>query len=269
MIHHTKFKDFYVANNLYKQMIKFHVKRLKKKDNNRLFLVVGDTGIGKSAFANQMASIVDPDFTEKNIQFTNAQMIEGLRTLHNKSVIFDEAFRGASGRNVMSKDQKKILEMFYEIRQLNQCVFLCAPSFFRLDEAIAVELSDAMFHIYKSKNGRRGFRMFNKKKKYHLYYKGKRMGKSYTLVPSMFNGNFPNTYVVDEKIYRKRKFDSLYGEEAIPESKIDTQMRKERDVAVQSLRDVTGSIRNAVKAMDEHGGGLKKSRVQEICAQNP
>lgn len=210
MIHKFNGQEFFVDNRIYGELQKFTTKAMKKKDNNKIILVCGDTGVGKSAFTFQMSSVLDPNFSLKNIQFTTDEMKEGLKNLHNQVVIFDEAFRGASGRNTLSKPQKELLEMLYEIRQLNQIVFLVAPSFFRLDEAIAVELADALFYVHKTGNGRRAFRMFNKKKMVDLYYKAKKIRKSYALIPTMVNGRFPDTYVVDEKQYRAKKFDSLF-----------------------------------------------------------
>ncbi len=203
-------QKFFVQDRLYTELQKFTTKAMKRKDNNKIFLVCGDTGVGKSAFAFQCASVIDPKFDLKNITFTPDEMKEALRTLHNQVIIFDEAFRGASGRNTLSKAQKELLEMLYEIRQLNQVVFLVAPSFFRLDEAIAVELADALFYVHKTKKGRRGWRLFNKKKMVDLYYKAKKVRKSYAIIPTMVNGTFPKSYVVNEEEYRTKKFESLF-----------------------------------------------------------
>ncbi len=216
---------FGMDNRLYNQLQSFTIKALKKKDNNKIFLVCGDTGIGKSAFTNQMGAVCDPKFSLKNIQFTIEEMKDGLRSLINQSVIFDEAFRGASGRSTMSKGQKELLQMLYEIRQLNQIIFLVAPSFFRLDEAIAVELADGMFYVYKTRDNRRAFRMFNKKKMVDLYYKAKKVRKSYALIPTMVNGRFPDTYVVNEQQYRRKKFKSLhYGKDNIEDKTTNKEL---------------------------------------------
>lgn len=263
-------QKFYVENRLYGQISRFTTAQLKKKDNNKIFLVCGDTGVGKSAFAFQMAAACDPHFGIENIQFTTDEMKNALRTMHNKAIVFDEAFRGASGRNVMGKAQKELLEMFYEIRQLNQVVFLVAPSFFRLDEAIAVELSDGLFHISRTKSGRRAFRLFNRKKKDQLYYYAKRGKKSYATVPSMVNGNFPKTYIVSDADYREKKFNSLYK---VPEVKPLTQpqqrIESEKENVVNYWREQEYSIRDIEKKMKEMGIPLGRSRIGDIVAKNP
>ncbi len=273
MIHTSNGQKFYVNDKLNAQLQKFTVDQLKKKDNNKLFLVCGDTGIGKSAFTFQMSSVIDPDFGLKNIQFTTAQMQEGLKTLPNQAVVFDEAFRGASGRNTMNKTQKQLLQMLYEIRQLNQCVFLVSPSFFRLDEAIAVELADAMFYIYKIRNSkRRAFRVFNNKKKNMLYYRAKKYKKSYALVKSLFNGTFPKTYVVDDMEYRKRKFESLVAmENPLSEHKQKVVRElKEREAKLWTyVVKTAGSYGKAAKAIKAHGIDLTKARIHDKIREHP
>lgn len=266
-----KHGHFFMEDKLRKQMQSISVEELKRKDNNKIIIVVGDTGIGKSAFTNQLAAVADPNFSLENIQFTTEEMKNALKTMRNRVIIFDEAFRGASGRSVMGKQQKELLQMLYEIRQLNQLVFLVAPSFFRLDEAIAVELSDALFHISKTGKGRRAFRMFNRKKKDKLYYAGKRGKKSYTLVPSMFNGVFPDTYVVDTDDYRKKKFDSLYSNDSVSKvlSKTEEKFRSQRDNVVSYVHNQEKSYRTTQKTLKNMGMPLSLSRIHEITTPNP
>lgn len=242
---------------------------MKKKDNNKIFIVCGDTGVGKSALTFQLAKVVDPDFGLKNIQFTTIEAANALKTLKNQAIIFDEAFRGMSGRNVMGKAQKELLGMLYEVRQLNQIIFLVAPSFFRLDEAIAVELSDALIHVHKTGSGRRGFRIFNRKKKDNLYYYGKKGRKSYNLVPSMFNGTFPDDYVVNGQDYRKKKFNSLHATVDVTSmSKTEAKLKDQRNKLVVFVYSQEKTYGKTEARLKEMGVPLVKSRIHEIIAQN-
>lgn len=269
MIHTSNGKRFFVEQKLWNEMQKFTTAALKKKDNNKIFIICGDTGIGKSAFGFQLASILDPGFSLKNIQFTTEEIKRGLRTLHNQAVVFDEAFRGASGRSSLNREQKGLLQMLYEIRQLNQIVILISPSFFRLDEAIAVELSDAMFHVHKTGSGRRGFRMFNNKKKSLLYYRARKGKKSYNLVPSMFNGVFPDTYVVDEKEYRDKKFQSLFGKTEETNDKTKEFQRKMYDREARILKafaDAVNSKEKVSQLVTKAGVPLGRSIISERIA---
>ncbi len=203
-----------VDNNLYREIMKFNADKMKETDSYRIFLVCGLGGSGKSAFANQMCALLDRKFNIGSIGFTTNQFKGVLLSKINHAVSFDEAYRGISGRNSLGRDQKQLLRMFYEIRQFNQVIFLCTNSFFRLDEAYAVEISDGMFLIYKNKRkgGRieRCFKYFNRKKKAKLFYLSKKVGKNYNLVKTNFKGKVTtNTYVVSDEIYRKKKLDSI------------------------------------------------------------
>lgn len=212
---------FSVDRRLYNEITKFSVENMKKEDSFRIFLVCGLGGSGKSAFANQMCALLDQKFNIGSVGFTTPQFRGVLMTKLNHAVTFDEAYRGISGRNTLGKEQKKLLRMFYEIRQFNQVIFLCTGSFFRLDEAYAVELSDGMFLIYKRKrkNGskERCFKYFNRKKKLRLFYLSKKQGKNYNLVHSTFKGKITtNTYVIPEEVYRKKKLDSILESDEDP-----------------------------------------------------
>ncbi len=265
---------FYVDKKLFETLSKFKVENLKKKDNNKIFLVCGDTGVGKSGFSFQASAIIDKNFSMKNISFTNKQFKENLKNNINAANVHDEAFRGASSRNVMSKGQKGLLENLYEIRQLNQAIFLNSPSFFRLDEAIAVELSDAMFYIYKLANGRRAFKVYNKKKKENLYYRAKRYKKSYEIVYTGFKGLFSDNYVVNEVEYRKRKFEATMTDE-VNEVKKDknedkiNEMKETEAKLYAGLVKATGSYGNTKKLLKEIGLDINKGRIHDKIAPRP
>jgi len=249
---------FFATDRLYRALSRSHVSELKKRDNNKIFIVCGETGIGKSVFTNQCCAIVDPNFDLKNIQFTTDEMIDYLSLLKNSAISFDESFRGASSRNTMNKSQKKILEMLYEVRQLNQVIFFVAPSFFRLDEAIALELSDGLFYVYKQKGGRRGWKFFNRKQKEQLYRIGTKKGsKNYNAVYTKFKGNFPNNYVVDEAEYRKKKFDSLH------KPKESDKKKDPKDKIIEDKRDREARL---WKSLLSTAGTFEKAR--EIAKQN-
>lgn len=270
MIIESNGSRFWMDKKLHAQLQKITTKAMKKKDNNKIILVTGDTGVGKSSFAFQCGAVIDPKFSMKSIKFTTDEMKQALKTMHNRFIAFDEAFRGTSGRNVMTKTQKELLQMLYEIRQLNQIVFMITPSLFRLDEAIAVELSDALFYVHKTKGGRRGFRMFNRKKKDMLYYLGKKGKKNYRQVLSLFNGGFANSYVVDEKEYRKQKFESLFMTPEIKPhgNKTDDKLRLRLGISTMALKKELGwSNQQIATYFTEQGSPTNKGRIPEWTRQ--
>ncbi len=269
MIYNFKGIEFHVDNGLYRQLEKVKVKNLKKKDNHKLILVCGHPGVGKSVLTMQMAAVADDKFSVENMAFTKNQMTQKLKTKPGSALIFDEAFRGISSRNTMDKEQKALLQMLYEIRQLNQCIFFATPSFFRLDEAVAVELADALVYVYKSGKSRR-FKFFNKRKKDQLYYKAKKF-KSYGLVGTGLRGKFYNHYVIPEDLYRRQKFESLFGK-LDDSDKGDPRVEKARYREAQlfaALVKVGGSYGKAIKLAKLANLTLDKSTIHGKIARYP
>ena len=81
--------------------------KLKQQDDDRVFIVDGKTGTGKSVFALQQAAYIDPsiltDFSR--ICFSSVEFIAAIRNTKStetetKVIIFDEAFRGMSSRSI-------------------------------------------------------------------------------------------------------------------------------------------------------------------------
>lgn len=272
-----------VDRRLYNAIKEFNVENLKKTDEFKIFLVCGAGGSGKSAFANQMCALLDKQFGLKNLGFTTSQFKKILMDIPHGAVSFDEAYRGVSRRNTLGKKQKELLQMFYEVRQLNQVIFLCTPSFFSLDEAIATELSHGMFYIYKrkvkgKKNGKKKrvfYKFFNRKKKEKLFQLSKKYGRKYNLVHTNFKGPVPtNTYVVPEAEYRKYKFESLYaaeneGDTAVKggQTRYDSNDREARLWA--ALVKLSGSYVNAQKAAKIVGLDLNRGTIYDKVAQKP
>jgi len=266
MIVESNGQKYYIDKKLIQQLSKITVQKLKKKDNNKLILMCGETGVGKSALSFQCSGYLDPNFNIDNISYTNEETQHNIKTIHNAALVFDEAFRGVSSRNTMNKQQKKLLEIFFEIRQLNQVIFLNSPSFFRLDEAIAVELSDILIYVYKLKNGHRAWKLFNKRRKNMLYYRAKKKYKSYNLVYCSLKGKFPKTYVINEKQYRKRKFDSLFGKSdlTIP----DSETNKE-SIYLKCLKDKHKTYVKVAKVLAKYDLIINKSTIRDKILRNP
>lgn len=274
MIIERKGTKYSMDKRLYEEMQKFTLENLKKKDKNKLFLVCGSPGAGKSAFGFQMASMLDKDFSLDEVGFTSKEFKDILFKKRNRAVVFDEAFRGMSGRNTLGKEQKELMQSLMEIRQLNQVVFLISPSFFRLDEAIAVELSDALFYIYERKDGQRIFKVFNRNKKEQLYYKAKKYKKSYNIIHTNMNGMFHSkTYVINEEKYREQKYKSLFGikdkaKEIIKKGHgYDKEDRELRLLAAIVNRE--GSYGEAGKLLAKFGVELDKSGIHSKIARKP
>lgn len=208
-----------------------------RKDHDFLFLVDGTEGAGKSVLTMQLAKYCDPTFDIDRVCFTAKEFTQAiLKAEKYQSVVFDEAFRGLSSRASMTQLNRTIVSMLAEIRQKNLFVFIVMPTFFDLDKNVALWRSRALIHVYMGKNFQRGFfSFFNRSKKTELYVHGKKY-YSYSKPKANFYGRFANTYPIDEKEYRKRKYESLKGytneEEEKEAEKLATQIFFERLVKV-------------------------------------
>jgi len=215
----VKGTEYHIDEKLFKNWNKIKDGRLKKKDEDRVFIVDGREGTGKSVFAIQQAAYVDESILDdmSRITFTAEQTLNAIRNTrstleHTKAIIFDEAFKGLASRSAVSKINKTVIQALMEMRQNNLLLFIVLPSFYMLDLYPAVSRSNALIHISKDKEGqKRSFRVFNYAKKARLYDLGLKKGwnyKVYTNFKGRFSGKFPGGDEYYQK-YLKAKQDAL------------------------------------------------------------
>jgi len=203
--------------------------KLAKKDEDRVYVVDGREGSGKSVFGLQQACYIDPTLVNdfSRITFSAQDTLDAIRKTkstkdHTKVIFFDEAFRGLSSKGALSKTNKKIIQTLMEMRQNNLVLFLISPSFYLLEFYSAVLRSNALFHIVKDKKGNgRSFRSFNYKKKAMLYQAGIRKGWSYNISSKhrdRFFNKYPGGKEFEDK-YRKQKFKAIREMDDDPRSK--------------------------------------------------
>ncbi|KKN22717.1 hypothetical protein LCGC14_0912190 [marine sediment metagenome] len=186
--------------------------KLKKKDEDRVYVVDGRERFGKSIFSLQQAKYLDPTFNLLRVCFTPKEFLHQVRNAPKGSVIvFDEAFRGLSSKASQSRVNKKIVQAMMEMGQKNLIVFIVLPTIFLLEMYAAVLRSNALFHIYKDRSGRRRFRIYNYNKKSWLYKVGRKKGFDYSFprINRRHTGRFYGNFPIDEVSYRKKKLDSF------------------------------------------------------------
>ena len=193
----------------------------------------------------QQAKYINPNFSIQDICYSPDQFLERLRNAPKGSVIvFDEAFRGLSSKGSQSKINKKIVQAMMEMGQRNLVIFIVLPTFFLLEMYAAVLRSHALFHVFKDKKGLRRVRIYNYQKKSLLYNTGKKKGFSYSFPKSNIHCRFYNIYAINEKEYRKRKYDALLevdNEQFNPE---DDRFKEERKIYLANLAMVLKKDRN-------------------------
>lgn len=192
--------DGYLKKNLDK------AKEVIKKDWDMVFAVDGMEGSGKSVLAMQCAYYCDPTLTLDRIVFTADEFKTAIKKAKQyEAIIFDEAFRGLTGKQTMSRINQSLVKMIAEIRQKNLFVFVVMPTFFDLEKYVALWRSRALIHVYTGDQFERGrFAFFNTDRKKTLYVLGKKF-YSYGKAKANFFGKFTNKYPIDEEGYRKKK----------------------------------------------------------------
>jgi len=231
---------------------------LAKDDEDRIYVVDGAEGVGKSLFAIQQAAFLDPTILEdgKNgdalprICFSVKEFINSVRQNRStkektKVVLFDEAFRGLSSKSSLSKSNKLLVQALQEARQQNLVIFLVTPSFFMLEFYAAVLRTNALFHVVKERKSKRRYvRIFGKRQKNILYQVGVRKGWSYN-VKTRSRASFFNIYPGGsdfEKRYRAKKRANFGVDDGKSKAEVayfdkSEEFKKQRDILLYFIKE--------------------------------
>ncbi len=184
-------------------------------DWDRVYLIDGNEGSGKSVLALQIGKFLDPTLDLSRITFTGSEFSKQIdEAKPHQAVIFDEAFNGLGSGGAATKMNKLIIRKLMECRQRNLFIIIVLPTFFLLQRYAAIFRSKALFHVYTGKRGERGrYRVYNEKNKKFLYINGKKFF-SYAKPYIKKNYRFSNIYPIDEAAYRKKKLDALRNNDA-------------------------------------------------------
>lgn len=223
--------------------IRTHLEKVKDRvinhDADFVIVLDGEEGSGKSVLAQQLASVLDPNFNIDKIAFNAEEFMNLVRNPERKAgdcIILDEAFAGLNARQSLSKINRAVVGLATEMRQLNLFCIIVLPSFFDLDRYFALWRCRALFHVYIDKEGRRGqYKVWKKKEKENLYLLGKKLYNYHAWRPKWRPFNFPKGYVVDEKEYRSRKIKAFQAGGFDLEPKIPYKSRKMLESYIQNI----------------------------------
>jgi len=235
---------YYVDKGLMKHWGKNTLKKMKKKNQDRVFIVDGRERIGKSTWVFQQMGIIEPEIFKSPEKFCSRVCIDVdefnrvVRTTKNGVICFDEAFRGFSSRSALSKTNKMLIQTLMEMGQNNNIVFIVLPSFFLLDIYPAMIRSNSLFHVKTDqKTNLRIWEGFNAGDKNEMYQGGVKKRWNYKRTP--FKGRFPKQFPggdAFERAYIQKKGKafaqislSMYAEDT--ESKI----KRERDLIAWTI----------------------------------
>ncbi|KKN27598.1 hypothetical protein LCGC14_0862850 [marine sediment metagenome] len=229
---------FYVASDILRQQNKAY-KKVTAGDQDRLYVITGREGVGKSTFCMQLAYVVDPNLCLNNIVFTPKQFEDRIRNAKKfEAIIYDEGFSGLSSKGSISKQNKQLVRLLMECRQRNLFIFIVLPSFFLLEKYIAIFRSTALFNVLASKRNfkLRYYKVYNYQQKKLLYIKGKTMmdyskpkiSKSYRFYKKLPPG-------ISDEGYRHKKLMSFRNNDG--ETTEESKHLKQRAVLSKLLKE--------------------------------
>ena len=229
---------FYVATPIFNQLRKGY-KKVTEADQDRIYVITGREGLGKSTLTMQLAYCVDQNLSLDNIVFTANQLEKRITECKQfTAIIFDESFNGLSSKGAISKENKRLVRLLMMCRQRNLFLFIVLPSFFLLEKYVAIFRSTALFNVLVSRKNfkLRYYKVYNYHKKRVLYIKGKNlMDYSKPKIPKSYRFYRKLPPTIDEKAYRAKKLDTFKdnGEEESEESK----HLKQRTILSKYLRE--------------------------------
>lgn len=210
----NEFSEFYIPPEI-KRMLDKAKDQVIKKDWDRVYIIDGEEGSGKSLLGLQIGKYFDSTLNLDRICFTAQEFSDAIsKSEKNKCIIFDEAFNGLDSTGSMSKMNRLIVRKLMECRQKNLFIIIILPTIFLLQKYAAMFRSRCLFHVYATSKGVRGYyRVYNKKNKKTLYLVGKKF-YSYSSPYIKNSYRFRGKYPIDEDSYREKKLRSLEDEDS-------------------------------------------------------
>lgn len=200
-----EFNDYYIAPPI-KAMLRASKKNVLEHDWDRVYLIDGNEGSGKSLLGLQLGYFLDPTLNIDRVTFSGKEFSDAIdKATKGQCIIFDEAFNGLGSSGATGKMNKLIVRKLMECRQRNLFIIVILPTIFLLQKYAAIFRSKALFHVYTSKGGVRGhYRIYNEGNKKLLYLKGLKL-YSYSQPWIVKHYRFYGAYPIDEQEYRAKK----------------------------------------------------------------
>jgi len=146
----SKYDTKRLYDELFEVVMKGTAKAVKEKDDDALFLIVGDTGTGKSMLMLHACELLNPDFSVEYIGMDQVTHATALKMAKDKKgiriCVDDEA--NVNKRDATTKKNKDRLDLYMAIRGLNIIHFWCNPSVEMLDKPFIEERIKALIFIF-------------------------------------------------------------------------------------------------------------------------
>ena len=231
--------DYYISPEI-KQQLDNSKEVVVEADQDRIFLVTGREGSGKSWLAMQLAAYLDNTFCLDDVCFNSDSFGKRIRQVNKlKAIVFDESFKGLSSKGALSKENKKLVNILIECRQRNLFLFIVLPSIFILDRYIALFRSHVLFNtsIYKKDYKKRYYKVYNFQNKHLLYILGQKYmsySKPKIWKKYRFYGKLPLSITKEE--YQKKKSES-FKEKEVEEVPEFTRLINQRNLAILMCKE--------------------------------
>ena len=257
----------YIDGKLNQQIDTKIKKDVTKKDKDKVYVIDGTEGAGKSVLAMQLAKKLDHTFCLDRVVMNAIDFTHAIAQAKRfQCIVFDEAYSGLSSRTALSEINHLLVSLMMEMRQKNLFVIIVLPTIFLLDKYVALWRARGLFHVYEFK-GNRGFWVYyNNKKKKVLYLLGKK-DYSYNIknAKSKFKGRFLDAYVVDEAEYRKKKKKALESRDRRTKS---DKFKEQRDKLLWILYENEGhTLQELIDICKMNQVHLKKTSISEILSK--
>jgi energy-coupling factor transporter ATP-binding protein EcfA2 len=261
-------------------------KDVLKRDKDKVIVVDGREGCGKSVLAQQLASHLDPEFNINKIAFNAEQFMSMIKSPDRKKgdcIILDEAFLASNARSSLSQVNKAMVGLATEMRQLNLFVIIVLPTYFDLDRYFAIWRTDMLLHVFFNKEGDRGFYYaYNHEKKKSLYLKGKKFYNYNMVKTGLPVCRFRKGYVVDEEEYRKKKAEAFRENKGMTKLeqrykdrcyKLVVYLHKEKGLEYEEIGNIIGlkyeGIKSIIKGEGVDFGGGVGGNISNIVRYEP
>jgi len=176
-----------------------------------VFFVDGMEGSGKSELGKQCALILDDDFNEDNIVFTDEQFKDWVLSPKRKKgdvCLWDEFIFGGNSQDALTSMQNTLMKMFVTMRSKGLIVILIAPSLFLIRKYFAVFRTRFLLHCY-TKGIKRGFvKFYNYTQKHMLVNYGYKTWLYSPKIKPSFTCKFShwsNKFLDETKIEKKKQ----------------------------------------------------------------
>ena len=265
---------YYLDDRLKKNLDDKVIPALKKKDKDRVLVVDGAEGAGKTTLAFQIGKYVDNSLNLSRVVFNAEDFRQAIfKANKGECIIYDEAFTGLSSRASLSGINKVLISLMMQMRQKNLFVIIVLPTIFLLYKYVALFRTVALIHVYEVKGIRGYFKVYSRKAKKLLYLFGKQTySYNHKKIYTRFRGRFYGVFALGddkvEKTYRDKKARALQETKSSPMSAGQVKYKEQRDICMFLLRKKLGlTYQKMENFLRDYGVELDFRQIRNICVK--